>query len=302
MKNIKNFIFSISIMLIIPSFSGCSLHKDEKLLTLSNTIEEMPTLEEDYVEIPTEEEVSMEPSVPQNITDNYCIEEENSLDMLFPPTPSLPEEEGNYQDDRPYVALTFDDGPSAYTEELVNLLNLYDIKCTFFVVGTNCKSYSDALLIISESNHEIAIHGETHTSFTKLGSAKTNQEIINTIEYIKSLDISVSSLVRPPYGSLNSQIKENSAYPFILWNIDTEDWKTKDKEAIKSEILDNIAPGAIILMHDTKAVHKVDLEVLSEILPQLTEKYRFVTITELSEQYDTILEAGKTYRKIKIKN
>lgn len=289
-------------MLIIPSFSGCSLHKDEKLLTLSNTIEEMPTLEEDYVEIPTEEEVSMEPSVPQNITDNYCIEEENSLDMLFPPTPSLPEEEGNYQDDRPYVALTFDDGPSAYTEELVNLLNLYDIKCTFFVVGTNCKSYSDALLIISESNHEIAIHGETHTSFTKLGSAKTNQEIINTIEYIKSLDISVSSLVRPPYGSLNSQIKENSAYPFILWNIDTEDWKTKDKEAIKSEILDNIAPGAIILMHDTKAVHKVDLEVLSEILPQLTEKYRFVTITELSEQYDTILEAGKTYRKIKIKN
>ncbi len=218
------------------------------------------------------------------------------------PSPTLPfiaTEEPAEEDNRGLVALTFDDGPSKYTEELVEVLDSYGVKSTFFVLGCNSENYPDALAAISDSGHEIAIHGDTHTSFTKLSIDQVNQEITNTMDYIASLGIESSCLVRPPYGSLNDTLKENIEYPFILWNIDTEDWKTKDKEQIKQEILDYIEPGSIILMHDTSAVHEVDIEVLNEILPELTEEYKFVTISELCDHYNIELENGKAYRKIK---
>ena len=122
------------------------------------------------------------------------------------------------------------------------------------------------------------------------------------IDYIEELGIETTDLVRPPYGSLNDDVKKNVPYPFILWNIDTEDWKTRDKDEIKQEILDNIQEASIILMHDTKAVHNADLEALKEILPELTEEYKFVTVSELFEYYNITLEDGKVYRKIKSEN
>lgn len=200
---------------------------------------------------------------------------------------------------KPCIALTFDDGPSKYTQELVDLLNQYGVQCTFFVVGNNCEKYSDILPIISKSGHEIAIHGDTHTSFIELGVEETEQEIMGTIDFIESHDAIVSSLVRPPYGSLNSNLEENLEYPFILWNIDTEDWKTKNEDLIKEEIVTNIQAGSIILMHDTNVVHEVDMMVLSEILPELVKKYHFVTVSELAEQYGIVLEPGKKYYKFK---
>lgn len=281
MKKIRNLIFGLSTILITSSISGCSLQKKENQTNYSAT----------KIEIELDNNIN---SVAKKTAD-IIIPATDSI-LSTPTTLSmnidLPE------DERKLVALTFDDGPSKYTEELLTLLDEHDVKATFFVIGCNCHNYPDALLQITENGHEIAIHGETHTSFTNLGVEATTNEITATINYIESLGIDASNLVRPPYGSLNDDLKANMEYPFILWNIDTEDWKTKDKDQIKQEIINNIQEGAIILMHDTSAVHEVDMEVLKEILPELTQEYRFVTITELAEYNNKELENGKTYRKI----
>lgn len=283
MSKIKNLIFGTSIILAISSSTGCNLNKREnndEIYTKFNTIDVEKTVNK------IDEILSLKVVSPQPITS--------------PPT--LCYEEMSISDNRKLVALTFDDGPSKYTEELIEILDKNNIKATFFVLGTNCQNYPDSLITIANSDHELAIHGNTHTSFIKLSIEEVNNEIIDTINYIESLNLDVSKLVRPPYGSLNNNLKENIEYPFILWSIDTEDWKTKDKEQIKAEILNNIQEGSIILMHDTKSVHDVDIEVLEEILPDLTTEYNFVTISELIDHSNIKLENGKTYRKIKSEN
>jgi len=283
MKKIKNLIFGLSATLIATGFSGCNLQSIKNNSNNNNKL--TPKIEVELETETTSEEII-------NIT----------TPTPTPPTlhNTITEEE---EDNRKLVALTFDDGPGKYTEELLVLLKEYDIKVTFFVLGYNINKYPDALLQASLDGHEIAIHGDTHTSFTKLTIDETTTEINNTINYIEALGIDASELVRPPYGNLNNKLKENIDYPFILWNIDTEDWKTKDKDQIKQQILDNIDEGAIILMHDTTtAVHEADTEALKEILPELTQEYKFVTISELCEHYDINLENGKIYRKIKSEN
>ena len=298
MKKIKKLMFSLSTMLIVSSFSGCTLKRDLSSPSDVKNLNSYAT----KIKIESDDCVNIEDNIisviEQGDNDVFVDERIASPSLL---SPTISEQENiivENADTRKLVALTFDDGPSKYTDVLLEVLNDNDVKATFFVLGCNCDNYTDTLLKISDSGHEIAIHGDTHTAFTKLSVEQVNNEITTTINYIESLGIDVSGLVRPPYGNLNSELKEQIEYPFILWNIDTEDWKTKDKEQIKAEILENIAAGSIILMHDTKAVHEVDIEVLKEILPELTQEYKFVTISELCEYYNIELENGKTYRKI----
>lgn len=232
---------------------------------------------------------------------DQIIEAEFAPSTLLSSTVAQTIEEVNLAS-RKLVALTFDDGPSKYTDELLDVLEQNNVKATFFVLGCYCDDYPEVLKRMAEDGHEIAIHGETHTAFTNLTLEEVDKEITTTIDYMESLGINPSYLVRPPYGSLNNSLRENINYPFVLWNIDTEDWKTKDNEQIKMQILENIDAGSIILMHDTAKVHEVDVEVLAEILPELTKDYCFVTISELSERYNIDLEAGNVYTKIKSEN
>lgn len=291
MQKINNLVYGCGTILLMSLISsGCSLKKDTTITPTPISIE---------TELETENSVSVIEETPIDTL-------EDQLSITPAPTLTLPLENEIFVDEKTkddseyeYVALTFDDGPSKYTDELVDLLNDYNVQATFFVLGYNCKNYPDALTKIIDSGHEIAIHGETHTSFTKLTLEQVNAEITNTTDYIESLGFTASPLVRPPYGSLNEELKQGIDYPFILWSIDTEDWKTKDKEQIKAEIIDNIEAGSIILMHDTSAVHEVNMEVLREILPELTEEYHFVTVSDLANYYDKNLESGKAYGKIK---
>ena len=286
MNNIKKLMLRTSMILLIGT-CGCSLQKEPK-----STIIETTTIDS---------------TIQTKSNDLIVLNEElnteyNFQEVCISPTPTplsnIEPEEIKVEDNRLLVSLTFDDGPSAYTEELLKLLEEYNVKATFFVVGDNCEKYPTTLSLINEYGHELAIHGDSHTSFTKLTISEVEKEIETTINYIEDLGIDAKEIVRPPYGNLNSNLRNNIEYPFMLWNIDTEDWKTKDKEKIKKEITDNITEGAIILMHDTKAVHQVDLEALEELLPELTKEYKFVTISELVKNFNVELENGKSYRKI----
>lgn len=197
--------------------------------------------------------------------------------------------------DKKLVALTFDDGPGKYTEEILELLEENNASATFFLVGEEIERRPENAIAIHESGNEIGIHGYTHSSFTKLGATQTIKEIEQVNDLLESLGIDRTTLVRPPYGSLNQSIRELD-YTYCLWNLDTLDWKTKDKDKIKQAIRDDIDENSIILVHE---IHKPTLEALQEILPELVEEgYEFVTFTELFEQKEITLETQKTYRTI----
>lgn len=199
--------------------------------------------------------------------------------------------------DKKLIALTFDDGPSQNTDKLLKLL--YDNKCkaTFFVSGNNIRENVDILKRIDTYGNQIGNLGYTHIPFTNMSIEDINIEIATTYNMLLDLGIHPTNIVRPPFGKLNETIKKQVHAPFVLWNIDPEDWKYQDKNRIVNIIKDNIIDGSIILLHDQ---YQETIEALQELIPFLQKQgYEFVTINEMYKQFDVALKPGMVYAKIK---
>lgn len=195
------------------------------------------------------------------------------------------------------VALTFDDGPSNYTDEILDVLEKYNVTATFFVVGTNLNTkYNNTMARLIKLGNEVGIHGYSHKEFTKIKQSKVVEEIEYTNKLLKGFNIE-AKYIRPPYGSINNKLKKIIEYPIILWNVDTLDWKYKDALKIYNNSIDDIHDGSIILMHDH---YLSSVKALELIIPKLQEDgYKIVNITELFSLKDINLENGKTYRSAK---
>lgn len=195
------------------------------------------------------------------------------------------------------VALTFDDGPSNYTDEILDVLEKYNVTATFFVVGTNLNTkYNNTMTRLIKLGNEVGIHGYSHKEFTKIKQSKVVEEIEYTNKLLKGFNIE-AKYIRPPYGSINNKLKKIIEYPIILWNVDTLDWKYKDALKIYNNSIDDIHDGSIILMHDH---YLSSVKALDLIIPKLQEDgYKIVNITELFSLKDINLENGKTYRSAK---
>lgn len=190
------------------------------------------------------------------------------------------------------VAFTFDDGPSIYTKDLLEILKENNAKATFFVVGSRINKYGNTIIAMKDDGHQIESHGVSHKDFTKL----TNEELIKELKTTKELLAKygvIQTLVRPPYGSVNKRVKEMVDYPLIMWSVDTRDWEHRNSEKGTRIIIENIEDGSIILMHD---LYKSTIETVKQVLPILKEEgYEIVTVSELFEE--TELEKGKAYYK-----
>lgn len=220
----------------------------------------------------------------QNEIINHTIEYE----------PTLNKTTDNYSK---VVALTFDDGPSNYTDEILDVLEKYNVTATFFVVGTNLNTkYNNTMARLIKLGNEVGIHGYSHKEFTKIKQSKVVEEIEYTNKLLKGFNIE-AKYIRPPYGSINNKLKKIIEYPIILWNVDTLDWKYKDALKIYNNSIDDIHDGSIILMHDH---YLSSVKALDLIIPKLQEDgYKIVNITELFSLNDINLENGKTYRSAK---
>lgn len=194
------------------------------------------------------------------------------------------------------IALTFDDGPTSYTKELLEVLNRNRSRATFFILGNKIRGNESIIKEISACGNEIGIHGYSHKPFTDMHVEDVDAEIAGTYGILNNLGVNPANIVRPPYGKLNETIKEQVKSPFVLWNIDTED-VNNNKEMVKNKIINNVEPGSIIRMHDTS---KLTVEVLKDLIPFLeSEGYKFVTIDEMNKQYSNELVPGRVYAKIK---
>ncbi len=192
------------------------------------------------------------------------------------------------------IALTFDDGPGPYTNDLVNILNDNKVNATFFMLGSNLEKYRDTVLNVFNSGNEIGYHSYAHKNFLRQDIDTIKNEFIESNEILKSITGTSFNLVRPPYGAINRDIKNALDASFILWNVDTEDWRHKDSDYLSNYVLENINSGFIVLFHD---IHKTSVLAIQKLLPQLyVEGYQVVTVSNLANHYETPLELHKAYR------
>lgn len=285
-KKVRRYLM-IAALTFTMSLSSASAEENSKEINLNpNSFSNVIEFKRQMLDLNEKEEL------PINIEDEIEVPKEENL-----VTSEIEETEVIEEDNRIPVALTFDDGPGKYTDRLLDILKDNDVKATFFVLGTGVENYGDVVKKAYDNGNEIAIHGYSHTSFKKMTIEEIQSEIDTVFNLLNDLEITPSNLVRPPYGSINSKIKENLDYSFILWSVDTLDWKTKDKDAIIKEINDSIENGSIILMHD---IHETTVDAVEEMLPELTDEYRFVTVDELFSLNKQELEEHESYHKVKV--
>ena len=195
------------------------------------------------------------------------------------------------------VAITFDDGPGPYTNKLLDILNANKAHATFFMLGNNLEKYRSVVLNVYNSGNEIGYHSYAHTNFKRQDIATIKSELDQSNAILKNITGTTFSLIRPPYGSINNEIKEAIDASFILWSVDTEDWRHKDSEYLLNYVLENIYAGAIILFHD---IHATSVDAMTKILPYLyVEGYQVVTVSDLAKNYNVTLEPHKAYRYFK---
>ncbi|CAM5209719.1 Peptidoglycan/xylan/chitin deacetylase (PgdA/CDA1 family) OS=Ureibacillus acetophenoni OX=614649 GN=SAMN05877842_115104 PE=4 SV=1 [Ureibacillus acetophenoni] len=178
------------------------------------------------------------------------------------------------------VALTFDDGPHpTITMEILDLLDKYNAKATFFVVGNRIDRYSDVLIETFERGHEIGNHTWNHTNLTTISTNQVKEQLSSTNNAIKKAIGQYPTVFRPPYGAKNNQVVSVIELPVIMWTIDTLDWKYRNASNLLPMVKKSMHNNAIILMHD---IHQSTADGLESVLKYLQEQgYEFVTVSEI---------------------
>lgn len=195
--------------------------------------------------------------------------------------------------DRPMVALTFDDGPGQRTGELLAKLEEYHAHATFFMLGQKVSSYPEEVRKMKEIGCELGNHSYDHADLGKSDAAKIIDEITSTNAKVAAITEENPTVMRPPYGSISSTLRENAGMPMIMWNIDTLDWKTRNAQATIDNVMSSVKDGDIILMHD---IHSETIDAAFELIPKLEEAgYQLVTISEMAAAKGVALQSGEKY-------
>jgi peptidoglycan-N-acetylglucosamine deacetylase len=186
--------------------------------------------------------------------------------------------------DGPYIAMTFDDGPSAtLTPKLLDLLAARHIKATFFVIGENVAEHPEIVARAAREGHEIASHSWSHPNLAKMSDEAVRRQLNQTDDAIKNATGKRPTLMRPPYGSITARqkrwIHDEFGYDIILWDVDPYDWKRPGPAVVRNRIFKETRPGSIVLSHD---IHPGTIEAMPSTFDELEAKgFKFVTVSEL---------------------
>lgn len=179
-----------------------------------------------------------------------------------------------------YVALTFDDGPSIYTKEIIDTLKKHEVNATFFILGNKVKPYQELLNQSLNNGNILGNHSYNHKWLIKLNEDELNNQIIKTNEEIKLYTGFTPTLLRPTYGSVNNKVKHLNM-DIVLWTVDTMDWKYRNVSTIVSRATKKLKDGDIILMHD---IYKTSALAVDKIITEIKKQgFELVTIPELKE-------------------
>ena len=181
------------------------------------------------------------------------------------------------------IALTFDDGPGPYTAHLLDILDQYGAKATFFLIGSKVSGQASVVRSIHARGHQLGNHSWSHPELPKLSVDQIAGEIDRTNEAIKQATGVKPTILRPPYGAVNGVVLEQlraRGMSSILWSVDTRDWADRNSQIVCSRAVAGARPGAVILMHD---IHQTSVNAVPCILSSLKQQgYSFVTIQRLN--------------------
>lgn len=202
------------------------------------------------------------------------------------------------------IAFTFDDGPSRYTEALLDELKVRNVSATFFMNGENgtggicgIKNGHEALLSrMWEEGHQLANHTYRHAFFNKLSAEEIVSEVTRVEEIIFSaIGGRYECFVRTPYGHVNETIMQNVNAPIILWSVSMADWKYRDVDYVYNRSLSCAKSGSIVLLHD---IYETSVDGALRAVDTLKERgYEFVTVSELMRRTNVNLTPGTVYSK-----
>lgn len=184
------------------------------------------------------------------------------------------------------VALTYDDGPNPpYTNQLLNILERYQIKATFFVIGKNIEKYPETIRLIMSKGHELGNHSYSHERMVFKQPSFVKLEIEKTDRLLRQLGVKQEIHFRAPFGRkfivlpymLAKMHKKN-----ILWNVNSKDYAAVNSDAIEKYVLERVRPGSIILLHDGGGKRSRTVAATETIIKKLQKKgYEFKTVSEL---------------------
>ncbi|HEX6944929.1 MAG TPA: polysaccharide deacetylase family protein [Casimicrobiaceae bacterium] len=183
------------------------------------------------------------------------------------------------------VALTFDDGPSPYTQRILDTLQRGGAKATFFTLGNQLASFPIPLQRALAEGHAIGDHTWNHADLTKLSPKDVAAEMTDASSALVAAGVPKPTLFRPPYGAYNEQTlaaAKRKGMLTVMWTIDTTDYSAANPATMAEQVLAQIRPGAIILMHDGGGNRTVTGQALPLIVRGLKKQgYKMVTVPQL---------------------
>ena len=187
------------------------------------------------------------------------------------------------------LALTFDDGPGQYTDELLDCLEENNAHATFFMLGQNVSAYPDAPKRMLEIGCEIGSHSWDHTQLTTIDIDAVAKQFSDTDDALMQACGQTASVARAPYGDGNTDIYNTVNKPFFMWSLDTEDWKLMDADGDYNAVMNgDLTDGSIILMHD---IHEPSVKAALRLIPDLiAQGYKLVTVSEMAEAKNVTLQ------------
>lgn len=200
------------------------------------------------------------------------------------------------------VALSFDAAwGNEDTQTILDILEKYDVKVTFFMTGGWVEKYPEDVKKIYEAGHELGNHGENHLNMSQLSVAEQKDEIMEVHKKVKVLTGVDMIVFRPPYGDYDNSVVLTALdcgyYP-IQWSVDSLDWKDYGVASIIDTVCNhkNMCNGAIILMHNGATY---TAEALEKVITTLQEKgYTIVPVGELIYKEEYKLDhTGKQFEK-----
>ena len=192
------------------------------------------------------------------------------------------------------IALTFDDGPGAYTEELLDGLKERGAHVSFFIVGQNAEWNADTVKRAWAEGHQICCHTYNHIQLTKHSKSEIKESLAKTNAILdKAVGFDLDYALRPPYGSYDDKVLSAAGTPCYYWSVDTRDWESKNEEASYAEFMKAARDGSIVLMHD---VHKTTIPAALRAIDELkSQGFEFVTLNEMLVRRGITPSSGKIY-------
>lgn len=186
---------------------------------------------------------------------------------------------------KPTIAITFDDGPNATTTmEILDVLEKYQVRASFFLIGTNINDESaKSVKRAYDLGCDIENHSKTHSYMDKMTADEIKDEVAYVNDKVKEITGTTPKFFRPPYIAVNNTMYDNIDMTFIS-GYGCNDWEDRVTAEYRAKYLEKkAADGVIFLLHDAEGNSKT-VEALDKAIPILLEKgFQFATISELFE-------------------